>query len=86
MYGYLLQIVAFDVVPTDDFYDKYLELPAPVAMTESFQSLGYESKYFLRNAGSISLYFAVYPISLLVTVIFGKCRCKLAKKIHRWLK
>lgn len=28
-YGYLLPIVAFDLIPTDSFYDDLLDLPKP---------------------------------------------------------
>ena len=57
--------MALDVIPTDDFFDTLTELPVE-PLTEAFQSVGYESKYFIRNLGSIAIYFAVYPILLVV--------------------
>ena len=57
--------MALDVIPTDNFFDTETELPVK-PMTEAFKSVGYESKYFVRNLGSIAIYFAIYPILVVV--------------------
>ena len=57
--------MALEVIPTDNFFDTETELPVK-PMTEAFKSVGYESKYFIRNLGSIAIYFAIYPILVVV--------------------
>ena len=81
-YGYLFDIIAFNIFKTGELYNNYFDLPEPVTLNDIFKSQGYESKYFLNNIGDIAVYFLAYPILSLVSFIFGKCNCKPAQKIH----
>lgn len=84
-YGYLFDIIAFNIIATDEFYNNNFDLSEPVALNDIFKSQGYESKYFLNNIGDIAVYFLAYPILSMVSLIFGKCKCKPAQKIHKWM-
>ena len=85
-FGFLLPIVAFDLIPTDEFYDKYLNLPLSEPINQNFKALGYDSRYFIRNIGSIGIYFLLYPCVQILSFTIGKlCKCKRPQKLSRQL-
>lgn len=65
-YGILLKIVAFDVLPVDDYYDEAFELQESEAINPTFDNIGYESMYYVRNLGSMFLTFLLIPIGVIV--------------------
>jgi len=54
-FSYLLQIVAFDVIPTDNAYDAVFGFEESQPVSTNFELTGYESVYFIRNMGSMYL-------------------------------
>lgn len=54
----LFEYVTFDLIPTEDLY-AYLFGWTNVAYSEEAESIGYPSRFFIENAGSIPLYIAI---------------------------
>ena len=65
-YGVLLQVAAFDFVPTDEIY-MYLFKIDDTPISTNFNMLGYETLQFLYNSGSLSLFFIFFvPFMVIV--------------------
>lgn len=70
----LFEYVTFDIIPTEEIY-AYLFGWQNVAYSEEAESIGYSSRYFIENAGSIPIYIAV-DIVLQLLFAFVKLVCK----------
>jgi hypothetical protein len=69
-YGFMMEIAAFDMVSTGDFYDKYLlDLPITEPLNDNFDALGFSNMYFLYNSGSIMISILAVPLLAIVVVI-----------------
>lgn len=59
----IMNLAAFNLIPTQTFYEIYL--PSPLTdgpINDNFNSLGFGSRYFLDNLGSIVIGLASLPI------------------------
>ena len=54
----LFEFVTFDLIPTKEIYEKIFGWPN-VAYSDEAENIGYASRYFIENAGSIPLYIAI---------------------------
>lgn len=81
-FSFVMQIVAFDIVPTDDFYNDELGEVESDPINENFAEIGFEGGLFLYNLGSMILTFLIYPLFIVITWLLGKC--KRIKKVHKW--
>ncbi len=73
-YGFMMEIAAFDMVPTGDFYDKYLQdLPITEPLNDNFDVLGFSNMYFLYNSGSIMISIIAVPLLAIVVGILRPC-------------
>ena len=70
-FGFLMNIASFDLLPTDLFYNAYFNLSDlnTVPINSNFESLGYESLYFLRNMGTLMLTFIAIPVFVVVQLL-----------------
>lgn len=63
-FGVIMTIASFDVIPTDTIYDSYLSLkqddPGPIS--QNFEALGYGSRYFIYNMGTLMIGIAYLPV------------------------
>ena len=62
-FGFVMQLASFNILPMQDFYQKYLPAPnwdAPV--NERFNVLGFQSVFFLTNMGSMVIGLAMIPL------------------------
>jgi len=67
--GALLQIAAFDAVPTDNMYIYMFDID-DTPISENFNALGYETLQFVYNTGSIGLViFFFLPFSITVYLL-----------------
>lgn len=66
---HLLNIVAFDVLDTQDVLMRLLDLQPSDAYTDGFETLGYETAYFTINMGSIFVYMILFPVLLIFLLI-----------------
>jgi len=61
--SYLLIIAAFDIIPTDEPYDDWFDfLLFNLPLSVNFEATGYESMFFIRNLGSISIFMCFIPL------------------------
>ena len=82
-------MASFDILPTQDFYDKYLPAPSwDAPLNERFNGLGFQSTFFLQNMGSMIIGLASIPLLsciLLALIPFSKFNHRIAavkNKIH----
>ena len=67
-------IAAFDVIPTEEPYDEWFgfgETNQPMSI--NFEATGYESMYYIRNLGSVSLVYLYFVFYLLLLGILKVC-------------
>lgn len=76
----LFEYVTFDIIPTEDIYKFVFGWPNE-AYSKEAEEIGYASRYFIENAGSIPLYIAidiflqtVYALAKLILKSGGRVR------------
>jgi len=81
----LFQVAAFDVIPTDSMYMKMFDIDEE-PLSENFEHLGYETRQFLYNSGSISLVIILFFPIMLCVYLIGWMPCQSAKKVSARVK
>jgi len=61
-FSYLLEVIAFDFIDTGDALDWVFGLDPSQAVNASLETLGFESKYFLQNIGTVLIFFVIYAL------------------------
>ena len=56
VFQYLTKIAAFDLLEIGDFVDEFLELEQTDPVDNNFETLGFESQWFINNVGSFFIY------------------------------
>ena len=56
VFKYLTKIAAFDVFEIGDYVDEILELEESDPVNINFESLGFETQWFIHNMGSFFIY------------------------------
>ena len=73
VFKYLTKIAAFDILEIGDYVDEFLELGQTDPVDNNFETLGFESKWFINNVGSFFIYllwcFAIVIFYLLVATL-----------------
>jgi len=89
LYSYLLNIAAFDVLPTDDIFDWFFEFKSSEPVTEKFGALGYETKYFVKNMGTVFIVGVIFVILLVLTLflhVLNKIvNISVTEKVANWM-
>jgi len=80
-FAFLLQVVAFDVIPTDGPYDAIFGFQESNPLTLNFELIGYESVYCIRNLGSM---FLMFLLATLTGVILAITSISKSAKIHHY--
>ena len=62
----IFQIAAFDFVDLTDFYSNLFNIEPTEAIDDNFDEIGFSSRYFLVNMGTLGFFFLIYLI-LVVT-------------------
>ena len=81
VFGTILQIAAFDMVPTDEAYSDMLsELERSSEQLDIVQQkmtyLGFETTWILPNLGSLLFFAGLYPLMfLLLACLTGLAKC-----------
>ena len=70
-FNYLMQIAAFDVVPTDDIFTAVFMTDAPDALNDNFETVGFETTQFMYNLGSLAFALASFPILALIALVLN---------------
>jgi hypothetical protein len=75
-YGFIMELASFNILPMQDFYDKYLPTPEwDEPLNEKFNNLGFQSTFFLNNMGTMVIGIAMIPLlSLLLLVLIPLSR------------
>jgi len=83
-YGYIMQVMALDLIDCDDFFDRVLQLKENEPISYNFEKIGYESVYSIRNFGSLGFAFVIAPVVIILANLIGLCSCETPQKIkHR---
>jgi len=89
LYSYLLKIASFDFLPTDDIYDWLFEFKSSEPVTEKFGALGYETKYFVKNMGTVFIVGVILAILLVLTlflyVLNAIFNLSVTDKVANWM-
>lgn len=93
-FNFIMQIAAFDVLPTDAFYDDYFSMEAKEAVNDNFDALGFNSMWFLYNMGSLTLSWVCIPLLALPIFLLRCVKCitrlsptlnKMHTNLDRWM-
>ena len=70
-YGFIMTIAAFDILPTETFYNNYFPDMAPTqAINSNFEAIGFSSMYFNYNIGSMIIsYLAFLVLAVFATIL-----------------
>lgn len=63
-FAQLMKIAAFDIIDTAKYWDKWLNQTDTDALNENFNSLGFDSMWFMNNMGTMFLAYIVYFICI----------------------
>lgn len=82
-YQYFLEVVCFDIIPTDPIYEWlfYFEDSEPISM--NYGLLGYETELIIKNLGSIFIFMQYFPIAMFLCYYINYMNCygSLKKKL-----
>ena len=53
IYGQLIQVVSFELIPADDLYPKIFDLPSSSPYNHQFSDMGFDGKHYLNNMGTL---------------------------------
>lgn len=73
---YMIDIATLDLIPTDDIIEAtFEELPDEDEedLPEELQDTGFESKYFINNAGTLLLFFLVQVFFFALLILMVPC-------------
>ena len=67
----LFPLITFDLIPTDDFYDNYLNFKSvkEKSYSDQFEAVGYGATLMLKNMGSLFLLLLSIPFTVLIGAI-----------------
>ena len=75
----IMDIAKFDPIPTDDLYEYVFGYECE-ALSNAFESIGYECQHNIQNLGSLFLFEILVPIIGLLLIILIAIKC-LSEKI-----
>ena len=84
-YGYIFQVMSFDPIDCDDFFDQNLQLKHTEPLSYNFDKIGYGSLYSIRNFGSLGFVFLVAPAIITVANLVGLCNFESCKKLRAYV-
>ena len=56
-----MKICAFDPIPMEDWYHEKLQIKKTAALSQNFETIGYDSKWFIVNVGSFAIFLIIFP-------------------------
>ncbi len=62
----IMSIASFDFFDIDEVVHNWLSIKPSGAVEVKYQLMGFESEYWIVNAGSIFLFYIIYLVALLV--------------------
>ena len=67
----VMQIAAFDFYDFGDIIHEWFAIEPTDPVDHKFESVGFESKYFLVNMGSLAVFCLIYICLAGVTLVLG---------------
>ena len=79
----IMEIAAFDFYEFGEHIHDWLDIPPTEPVDYKFDAIGFESRYFLVNMGSMAIFYLIYIVLILVSLLFScllgilccKCKC-----------
>ena len=59
----IANVAAFDIFEIGEYVDKYLQLEGKESVNEKFESIGFETVYFINNMGTFIFWLLAYYLS-----------------------
>jgi hypothetical protein len=56
LYQHIIEIVVFDILPTDDWYPDWFDLPLTEPFSPEFERFDYDSSLFIESAGPMWIF------------------------------
>ena len=84
-----MEIAAFDFYDFSDLIHDRFEIPHTEPINTNFETIGFESSYFLINMGTMFLFYIYYILCILIKTClqpFATKKNKRTKKIYRKLR
>lgn len=78
----IMQVAAFDFYDITDIVHNSFSLEPTEPIDQNFESIGFESLYFLINLGTMAFFFIVYFFALLLTLLVGLFASKSNKRVY----
>ena len=77
IFNSLMEIAAFDAIPTDDIYKElFPSIDFGLPINENFETVGLESTYIVVNMGSLGIIMLfVYPLLYMTYYATSYCMC-----------
>ena len=85
----IMSIAAFDFYDFTDIIHNLFNLEPTEPIDNNFESIGFESQYFLINMGTMACFFLIYIVVLLIVLAclpFSKRRCRKIKRLEKKVK
>ena len=85
-FGFVMQLAAFNLLPTDLFYDTYLggmKQAETGAINDNFEADGFGSHFFLYNMGTLMVVILSMPLFVCLSFMLKLLRTK-HKKIQTY--
>ena len=81
-FGFIMQLASFNILPMQDFYERYLPPPSwDEPLNDRFDVLGFQSTFFLNNMGSMVIGLAMIPL-LSCTLLILQPISKFSRRIR----
>ena len=72
-FGHIMSIAAFDFIEFGDIIHEAFSIEATDPINDRFNSVGFESQYFLNNLGTIMVFYIIYIIFVIVLIPMLAC-------------
>jgi hypothetical protein len=86
VFAVIFDSVSFDLIPTEYVYPLFLDFPNDSGFSPECDQIGYKSRYFILNSGSISIYIAAGFLMHVVYAIFAAILKKGNGKVYKWIR
>ena len=68
-FNQIFKIAAFDIIEIEPYMNKMLQLNSTHAFNRNFESLGFQSMFFMNNLGPLLIAFLIYFAAILLLLL-----------------
>lgn len=86
VFAVVFESVSFDLVPTEYIYPLFLSFTDDSEFSPECNQIGYKSRYFILNSGSISFYIVAGIILHIFYAILALILKKGNGKVYKWIR